>query len=649
MGNISTKYSSFWICAVLTLISAAVFYQVYNFEFVDFDDPEYVCQNPNVQAGITFETIKWAFTAVRSSNWHPLTWISHMLDWQLFGSNPAGHHLVNLIFHIANTLLLFLVLKRMTNALWQSAFVAALFALHPLHVESVAWVSERKDVLSTFFWLLTMWAYVRFVSRPKIFNYLWIVVFFAFGLMAKPMLVTLPFVLLLLDYWPLDRLKSKRSLFYLIAEKIPLLAMVLASCIVTYIIQKESETIRITKDYNIIIRTANAFISYIQYIIKMIWPARLSYLYLHPGPNISFFYAVISAVLLLAITIIILRFAKNHKYLVTGWFWYLVTLVPVIGFVQVGIQAMADRYSYITLTGLFIIIAWGVSELLIKWRHKKIVLTLSALLVILIMSVCTYSQLRYWRNSLTLFQHAIDVTENNYMARFSMAKSLVDKNRFSEAVIECQKSLQIKPDDPDVLNILGIAFGQQGKYDEAIKCFSKTLQIKPDFAMAHSNIGYAFACQGDVNEAVLHFTESLRLDPCSVSTHYYLGRILAKSGKANEAVKHFEDAIRLKPDWTEPMNDLAWFLAASKENTARNPDKAIKLARRVCELTDYKNPELLDTLAVAYAAAGDFNKAVETAEKALELCQSPKQNTLEKEIESRLVLFKAGKPYIETR
>ena len=615
MGTNSNNNWSFLICLALTFVTAVVFYQVYTYDFVNFDDPTYVSKNPNIQAGMTLEAIKWAFTTSRTANWHPLTWLSHILDWQLFGHNSAGHHITNLIFHIVNTLLLFIVLKQMTGAIWPSAFVAALFALHPLHVESVAWVSERKDVLSTFFWLLTMWAYVRFVRRPKITGYLLVVLFLALGLMAKPMLVTLPFVLLLLDYWPLDRFGPKRgkagtkySLSHLLIEKIPLFAMVLASCIVTYIVQQKGGAMPIAEVRDFPIRLANAFISYLQYINKMIWPARLAMFYPHPGRNVSIFYAIISAVFLLAVTILILRFAKSRRYLVTGWFWYLGTLVPVIGLVQVGDQAMADRYSYITLTGLFIIITWGLPDLLARWRYKKIALILSALLIILAVSMCTHFQLRYWRNNLTLFQHALDVTEDNYVAHLCMAAvmheqgkvdetiyhcseairiepnclqahirlgdTLRDTGRLDEAVREYQKSLQIKSDDPYVLIALGITLGRQNKSDEAIKYFTEALRINPDFAAAHTNLGYALAIQGNLNEAAVHFAEAIRLDPGSSKAHYHLGQILVQKGEIDEAIAHFNQAIRIEPNYTAARESLDLVLAKkqklqSTENTKK--------------------------------------------------------------------------------
>jgi tetratricopeptide (TPR) repeat protein len=667
MSKTPQKYRSIYIYLVLALTTTAVFYQVCTYDFVNYDDPNYVYENPNIQAGITPKAIKWAFSTGRIGNWHPLTWLSHMLDWQLFGPKPAGHHLTNLIFHVANTLLLFIVLKQMTRRLWPSAFVAALFALHPLHVESVAWVAERKDVLSTFFWMLTMWAYLRYVKHPSVARYLLTLLTFALGLMAKPMLVTLPFVLLLLDYWPLARVPSKRAvgktdrqskkymdihshqriLYHLTWEKIPFFALSAVSSIVTFLVQRGA-MVPITL-VPLKLRISNALVSYVEYIGKMIWPSRLAVFYPHFSNNVSILYTVISVVLLLAVTILILRFAKNRRYLVTGWLWYLGTLVPVIGLVQVGGQAIADRYSYITLTGLFIIIAWGLPDLLAKWRYKKIALTLLALLIILAMSICTHFQLCHWQNSLTLFQHALDVTGDNYTTRLHLADSLCEQNRLDEAIGKYQKCLQEIPDNPDALNNLGIALGKQGKFDEAVKCFTEALRIKPDFAVTHANIGYALAFQGNLDGAAVHLAEALRLDPNFAQSHYYLGEVLVQRGKISEAITHFEEALRLKPDWVEPMNNLAWFLAASKETTVHNPDKAIRLAQRACELTNYKEPGLLDTLAVAYAATGDFSKAIETAEKALELCQSSEQDTLKKEIENRLVLYKAGKPYIETQ
>jgi hypothetical protein len=448
MKTILKEYQSICICLVLALTTITVFWQVCTYDFVDYDDSVYIYENPNIQAGITLKTIKWAFTTSYYANWYPLTWLSHMLDWKLFGPKAGGHHLTNLIFHIANTLLLFIVLKQMTQKLWQSAFVAALFALHPLHVESVAWVVERKDVLSTFFWMLTMWAYLRYVKHPGVARYLLALLSFALGLMSKPMLVTLPFVLLLLDYWPLARIPSgqalnrfgsRRIFYYLIREKIPFFVLSAILSVVTFIAQRGSGTVATLVQIPLKIRIYNALVSYMEYIEKMIWPSRLAMFYPHPGKNILILHIVISAVLLSAVTICVIRYAKSHRYLVTGWFWYIGTLVPVIGIVQVGMQALADRYTYIPLTGLFIIIAWGVPDLLAKWRYKKIAITLLSLLIILAISICTHFQLRHWQNSLNLFQHAVDVIGSNDKAHIHIANFLYMQNRFDEAIREYQK------------------------------------------------------------------------------------------------------------------------------------------------------------------------------------------------------------------
>jgi Tfp pilus assembly protein PilF len=685
MNNILTKNRSFWICLGLTLAALAVFYQVYNFNFVNIDDPSYVSENPRIQTGITLQSVKWAFTSGHAGNWHPLTWLSHILDWQLYGSNPIGHHLTNLFFHITNTLLLFLVLKRMTNAIWQSAFVAALFALHPLHVESVAWVAERKDVLSTLFWLLTMAAYLGYVKRPGAGRYLLTLLVFALGLMAKPMLVTLPFVLLLLDYWPFQRKISRR----LLVEKIPFFALSVISSVITFLVQQSGGAVSSLAGISIKSRVCNALISYVQYIGKMFWPRHLTFFYPYHVENVSILFTVISAALLTAATIFVLRLAKKHQYLFTGWFWYLGTLVPVIGIVQVGGQAMADRYTYITLIGLFIIIAWGLPELVkrrlsaspVKSPQRKIVLWSSSLIVLSALMICTFFQLRYWKDNISLCQHALAVTKDNYHAHFCIAKTLMEQGRNEEAAmhcaealrikpddikaevgltsallaagkldqveIECQKFLQNEPNDPNLLNNLGVAFGREGKFDQAVKYLTKALENNPDFAKANENIGNILFQQGKINDAVSRFAKAIRLDPKSASAHYRFGQILVQTGKADDAVAHLDEAIRLKPDWIEPMNVLAWTLATSNNSSIRNPDKAVKLAQRVCELTNYKDPFSLDTLATAFAAGGNFSRAIETAQKAAGLCQSPRQDAMKKEIENRLALYKAGKPYVE--
>jgi tetratricopeptide (TPR) repeat protein len=610
MDNILTEHSSFWICLALTLAIIAVFYQVYTYDFINYDDLGYIYRNLNVQAGITLKTVKWALTTGYVSNWHPLTWLSHMLDWQLFGPKAGGHHLTNLILHIANTLLLFIVLKQMTGAMWQSAFVAALFALHPLHVESVAWITERKDVLSTFFWLLTMWAYVRYVNRPKTTRYLLVVVFFALGLMAKPMLVTLPFVLLLLDYWPLERFSAKRVLPYLLIEKVPLFAMTLASCAATFIFQKKSGAMPTGENYNLSVRLANAFISYTQYIIKMIWPTRLAFFYPHPGRNVSILYAAISAIFLLAITVLVLRFAKDHRYLVTGWFWYLGTLVPVIGLVQVGEQALADRYSYITLTGLFIIIAWGLPDLLAKWPHRKIALWVSSLIVLFALAIQAHLQQRYWKNSITLCEHALKVTENNYRAHFGMTETLRKQGRIEEAIWHNTEAIRIRPAFLEAINGLGLALYKAGRIDEAIGCYKRALEISPRTVEVHVNLGAALCQQGKFDEAIYHYSEAIRIRPDDFDTLNDLGVVLRKAGRIDEAIGYYKRALELNPSSVEANANLGLALAAKGKFADAVSHYRVSLATMDTISTRISLGEALVRLGRFQEAATEFEKVL---------------------------------------
>jgi Flp pilus assembly protein TadD len=617
MSNALTKYCSLWICLVLTLATIAVFWQVCTYDFINYDDPAYVSQNPNIQAGITLKTIKWAFTVNYDHIWHPLTWLSNMLAWQLFGPNAGGHHLINLVFHIVNTLLLFIVLKQMIGAIWPSAFVAALFALHPLHVESVAWVTERKDVLSIFFWFLTMWAYVRFVRRPRVARYLLVIVFLALGLMSKPMLVTLPFVLLLLDYWPLGRLGPKcekagmkYSLSYLLIEKVPLFAIVLASCMVTFFPLKKGGIVHSEGNYDLLIRLANIPISYVRYIIKMIWPVRLAIFYPHPGQNVSILYAVVSAVLLLIVTILILRFAKDRRYLLTGWLWYLGTLVPVIGIVQAGDQAMADRYSYVTLTGLFIIIAWGLPELLGKWPHRKIVLWMSSLVVLFSLAICAYLQQRYWKDSMTIFQHALKVTKNNYLAHFCVTDMLFEQGRFEEAIWHSAEAVRIKPDYVDALNNLGATLYRVGRTDKAVGYYQRALEISPRDAKVHANLGIVLADKGEFAEAIPHYRIALETMDTS-RIHTELGYALLKLGRFQEAVAEYRKVLLAMPNDPNALNDTGYALAHNGEF-----DEAIALYNKALQIA----PDLVDirlNLGYALTGSGKFAEAVKEYEKVL--------------------------------
>jgi Flp pilus assembly protein TadD len=619
MDKASDKYWAVCVYLILALATFAVYCQVYNYNFVNFDDPIYVYKNQNVQSGITLDGIKWAFTTGHAGNWHPLTWLSHMLDWQLFGANAGWHHLTNLLLHIANTLLLLAVLKRMTGALWRSAFIAALFALHPLHVESVAWIAERKDVLSALFWILTMAAYLRYVKQPCVSRYCLVVASLILGLMAKPTLVTLPFVLLLLDYWPLDRIQfagqtrkktrpsRKLSPATLVVEKIPLFVIVLASSITTFIVQQRAGAMRQTENFTLTVRVANASISYLTYVTKMIWPSRLAMFYPHPGNSVSISYAAFSVVVLVIITIGVLRYARSRRYLPVGWFWYVGTLVPMIGLVQVGSQAMSDRYSYLPLTGLFIIFAWGLPELLAKWQYRKHALRASAMIALVALSICAHSQQRYWKNSITLCEHALDVTKNNYKAHSCMVESLREQGRFEEAIWHASEAVRIKPDYLEALNSLGLSLDDAGRIDEAIMCYRRALKINPKLAAAHVNLGVVLVKKGNLTEAVWHYNQALQeLDSVIVHRNladalFKLGRFpqaigeyrkvlqvrsdnpyiynkigaaLFRDGRIDEAIGHVKEALRLKPDFAEAKSNLTIMLTKREESKKQTTGNA---------------------------------------------------------------------------
>ncbi len=671
MEQASSRKYIYLICGFLVLATVGGYWQVYDYEFINYDDDEYVTENPHVSGGFSSNSVVWAFTTSRGGNWHPLTWLSHMADCQLFGLNAGAHHLVNLFFHVANALLLFLILQKMTGAIWCSGFVAAAFALHPLRVESVAWVSERKDVLSVFFWFLTMWAYIRYVKCPGAGRYALILLFFALGLMAKPMLVTLPFVLLLVDYWPLERL-SKRS----VLEKIPLLVLVAVSSLVTVFI----EVVIPQELIGLKVRVANAFISYSGYIGKMIWPSGLGLFYPHPVEATSMLVASASAIVLVIITVRIVRFGGGRKYLLTGWLWYIVTLVPVIGLVQIGKQAMADRYTYLPSIGLFIMAAWGASEVSVKLRHRKIVLGVTAGIVLAAMLICTRLQLRHWQNGFALFTHTLGVTENNYVMHNNLGIEFKSQGRFDEAIEQFGKSIKIKSNYAKAHNNLGNVLQAKGKYDEAISHYRYALKVIPDDAKLHNNLGFALKSQGKSDEAIEHYRQALKINPNFAashkgladilaaspekideaishyhkalelvpywpSTHYDLGITYVMAGRTEDAVKHLKEALRQRPDWPRALNSLAWILATHP--LVEDRSEAIGLAERAAELTNYKDASVLDTLAAAYASAGEFNKAVETAQRAIEVAGESGAPDMAKGISGRRKLYEEGRVYRE--
>jgi len=720
------------IYLVLALATFIAYEPVRHNQFIKYyDDDEYVTENPQVQAGITRESVIWAFTTPHSANWHPLTWLSHMLYCQLFRLNPFWHHLTNLLFHIANTLLLFWVLKRMTGAVWPGAFVAAAFALHPLHVESVAWVAERKDLLSGFFWILTMAAYIRYAEHRSIGRYLLVFLLFGLGLMAKPMLVTLPFVLLLLDYWPLGRFQwapqsSRQALpqfesaggnglstLHLIVEKIPLFVLAAASSAVTFIIQQRWGAMKIANILPLYFRILNALVSYIRYIGKMIYPGRLAVMYLHPGYGLPIWQPVVALVILAGVTAGVIYTARRRPYLAVGWLWYLGILVPVIGLIQVGKQAMADRYTYLPSIGFFIMIAWGANELLAKWRLRKIVLAISAGLVLAALMIVTRMQVRYWRNNLTLYEHTLAVTGNNAVMHNDYGTVLLEAGQLDKAIKHFNEALRIYPQYLQARKNIAMAYIQQGKLDQAAEhfneaqriypkylqsheniarmflrqgkkaqaqeCFNDLLRIKADWAAGYYKLGLAYARlrrydlavqnykealqlnpnfieainnlavmlsnQGKIDEAIEKFEKALHLKPDDPFAHFNLGIIMVQQGKYDDAVKHYNETLQAKPDWPEAQNNLAWLLTVQARPDRRNAEKALTLAKRACELTNYKQPVYLRTLAAAYAATGQFPQAVSTAEQAIRLALSFRQKELAENIRNQLKLYRAERPY----
>ena len=549
-----------WVIGgLLVALTLGVFWPVSTHDFTNYDDDVYVMDNYHVRRGMTAEGAAWALTSA-DVNWHPLTWMSHMLDCQLFGLRPGPHHVVNVLLHAANTLLLFLALARMTSAPWRSAFVAALFAVHPLHVESVAWVAERKDVLSTCFWMLTLLAYTRYVQRPSVARNLLVACTLALGLLSKPMLVTVPFVLLLLDYWPLRRLQSG-SLRRLIVEKLPLLVLVVAASAVTVIAQTQMRAVGALQVLPLSQRVANALVAYVAYLAAAVWPSGLAVFYPHPRDTLAAWQVMGAAVLLGAISFLVMRSARSRPYLAVGWLWYVGTLVPVIGLVQVGRQAMADRYTYVPLIGIFIMVAWGVPELIAGWARSAVALRTAAAATIGALAVCTVLQLGHWKNSVALFEHALAVTRNNYLAHGNLGQAFAEQGRFAEAIPHYQEALRLAPDDTVVRRNLGAALDQQGRIPEALEYLTEAVRLNPHDAKAHSNLGSVLSKLETPADFVSEFTTALRLDPYSQKAHNNLGEALIRHGRAAEAIPPLTTALRLKPDYPEAHNNLGVALA----------------------------------------------------------------------------------------
>ena len=709
------------ICLMLGAATLITFWPQTGHDFVSYDDPFYLTENVQVQQGLTWETVGWALRTGAAGNWHPVTWLSHILDVQLFGLEPGWHHLTSLLFHTANAVLLFLLLQRMTGAVWRSAFVAGLFALHPLHVQSVAWVAERKDVLSAFFFMLTLGAYAKYVEKskagkeaasdenpaasntphasrftfhalgypPRSFYYVLALVLFALGLMSKPMLVTVPFVLLLLDYWPLRRFEldtrhsTLNTLLPLFLEKLPFFALSAGSCAVTLWAQTGGGAVVPMGVVSLPQRLANALAAYGGYLRKTFWPVDLAVLY-PIGGTVPVGTLIPSGAVLIAVTAWVVWRIRRQPCLAVGWFWFVGMLVPVIGLVQVGMQLMADRYTYLPLIGLFVMVAWGVvaavgvSPATTRWRLPQASLAVASSLVLVTCAAASRQEVGYWKDSEQLFGHALQVTPANYIALDNYARALLKQGNAAEAVRSFEAAVALRPDLDAARCGLGTALMDQGKLAEAAEQFDHVLEVQPDHAAARLQLGIIRGRQGRLEEAGQAFARVLRLHPEDAGAHNNLGNVLAQQGKHEEAVRQFEDAVRLRPDnaaaqnnlaiscrklgrtaeaiahyrealrlqpaFIPALNNLAWLLAAHSDAQFRNGTEAVQLATRACDLTRYESPAPLATLGAAYAEAGQFQEAVAYVERAQELAKGS-QGPLAARMAAMLEAFRAGQPY----
>jgi len=630
------------VCCFLALATWLVFGQTLRFEFVNYDDDVQVYAVPQIENGLTLNGFLWAFTHRHYGHWVPLNTISHMLDSQLYGLEAGGHHFTNVLLHAASAILLFLVLRRMTGNTWPGAFVAAVFAVHPLHVESVAWVSERKDVLSGFFFMLTLWTYVRYVqnqsrikdresggspaaraitSRPWALDYGLVLLFFACGLMSKLMVATLPFVLLLLDYWPLNRFAQPASgeagsgksrwlvSKHLIFEKIPMLGIIFLAGLGMFFARPETGMTLSPPPH--LLQTGRALLTPLAYLWQMVYPVGLSVSPPTPAIAPPVWEVTLGTLLLAGISAAFFLWRRSCPYLLVGWSWYLVMLAPILVLIGKGMELRCDRYTYLPQIGMYLLLAWAAADLCAGWRHRRVVLGGCATIILVALIFCARIQTSCWQNSESLWTHALDCTSGNYVAHNNLGIVFFQQRRMDEAIAHLQQSLEIKPDYAEAYYNLATVLLQQGRTDEAIAHFQKAVEIKPDHASAHKNLGIAFFQQGRMDEAIAHFKKSLEI----------------------------------RPDQVEVQNNLAWLLATCPQASLRNGNQAVELAQRANQLAGDNNPSLLCTLAAAYAEAGRFSEAVETAQRALQLAEAYSNPVMADTIRSQMKLYQAGVPF----
>lgn len=692
---------SLWICLLLVLAVLAVFGQTAQFDFVNYDDNVYVYENARVMSGLTMRGVGWMFAHSDCSLYHPITMISLMLDFQLYGLHAGGYHLTNVLIHAASTVLLFLILRGMTGALWRSAFVAAVFALHPLRAESVVWVAERKDVLGAFFFMLTLAAYLRYVRKPdSLGRYFLLTGVYAAGLLCKPMAVTLPFVLLLLDYWPLGRLKGnpkdgstlenperhddgrgRLPLWKLVKEKIPLLALAAAECVVTFL--AAGKAIAPANRISLAARLGNAAVSYVEYLWMMVFPVKLQVPYLNAATPTATGEVCVALLVLLGISAGAVIWRKKRPYLLTGWLWYLGMLFPVIGIVQISTEVShADRYTYLPGIGLALAGTWAAGDWVAGWKNGRTILGGVAAAVIGWLLVCGYQQTAHWRNDVTLWTHDLDCNPRNYVARYNLGHAMAQNGYFDEAMEQYRAALAIRPDLPEALNNLGAALAHQGKVDEAIADYRHAVEIDSGYKDAYNNLGVALVKKGMVEEAIAQYHKALEVDPAYEDAHYDLGNALGlkgdltgaiaqyeqaleinpldgdardnlgdtlvKNGEVKEAIAEYRQALESAPADAKAMNNLAWLLATTPDAPLRNGPSAAALAAQADGLSGGGNPIILRTLAAAYAEQGNYAQAAATARRGREAALAQRNEELAAKLEKEMKLYEAGAPLRES-
>lgn len=628
------------ICAGLVALTLLAFWQTVGFGFVNYDDGKYVYANAVVARGLTLKGAGWAFTYGEIGHWHPLTWLSHMADCQIYGLWAGGHHLTNTALHALTVVLLFLALRTLTSSPWRSAFVAAVFAIHPLRAESVAWIAERKDVLSGVFFMWALLAYAKY-ARHRSQGRQWVVAgLFAAGLLCKNTLVTLPFVLLLLDWWPLARKDTPWP--SLVKEKIPLFLLSAGSCVVTFLVPEKVPT---SERLPFLDRMGHALVAYGIYLRQTIYPANLANPYPNPPNGVPFLQVGAAIGLLTAISMVALAWRKNRPYLLVGWLWFLGMLIPAIGLVQISYYFHADRYTYLPSIGLLIAITWLAADLGAAWKTPAAISAGMAFAIIGILLLCAWKQVACWKNSEALWTHTLACTTDNYIAHNNLGLALFQKGDVDGAISQYQASLKIKSNSVEVLNDLGNALLQKGELEEAITNYQKALQIEPNDGSSHNNYGLALLREEKVDEAALEFERAVNLNPENAQAHLNLASVVSRQGKLAEAIGHYEKALQLEPTDPKIANNFAWLLATCAQPSLRNGARALELAQNANRSTGGENPVVLRTLAAALAETGHYPEAMAEAQHALRQAEAQGNAGLANRLAAEIALYQSSRPY----